>query len=97
VVKALMEISAEKEKIIKEEQIHIDATDLRALCGRSIARVVVENAEGLRAVAFIDARTVHGRIKFTLTVKKNGRSRLMHPEKDRFDETIVHATADWIL
>lgn len=53
---------------------------------RDIIRVVVENDEGLRGIAFLSVRIVSGRPKFTLTTKKS-----------RGKETITAATADWVI
>ena len=51
-----------------------------------ITRVVVENEEGCRAVAFLSVKLVRGRAKFTLTTKKH-----------RGKETITGAVADWVI
>jgi hypothetical protein len=53
---------------------------------RDIIRVVVENDEGLRGIAFLSVKIVNGRPKFTLTTKKN-----------HGNETVTAATADWMI
>jgi hypothetical protein len=50
-----------------------------------IIRVVVEDEKGRSAIAFLSARLANGRVKFTLTTKKNK------------SEGMVHSTADWML
>ena len=52
----------------------------------TISRTVVEDEQGRRAIAFLSARIDRGRVKFQLTTKKS-----------RHKETIVNATADWVI
>ena len=51
-----------------------------------VARVVVTDEKGCRAIAFLNVRLVRGRAKFTLTTKKH-----------RGQETITGAVADWVI
>jgi hypothetical protein len=51
-----------------------------------IIRIVVENDDGLRGIAFLSVKIVSGRPKFTLTAKKS-----------RGKETVAAATADWVM
>ena len=65
----------------------IKITDLPEDGGsQDICRIVVENEQGCRGIAFLDVRIVRGRPKFTLTVKKH-----------RGKETITGAVADWVI
>jgi hypothetical protein len=50
-----------------------------------IIRVVVEDDKGRRAIAFLSAKLVSGRVKFTLVTKKNK------------GEGKACSTADWML
>lgn len=52
----------------------------------TLARVVVEDDRGLRATGFFSMRLVKGRIKYSVTVKKNN-----------CKETEATATADWVI
>jgi hypothetical protein len=54
--------------------------------GVDIARVVIEDEQGRRGIAFLSAHMRNGRPRFVLTTKKN------HDK-----ETIVAATADWVI
>ena len=54
--------------------------------GADIVRVIIEDEKGRRAVAFLGAKLVRGRVKFKLVTLKND-----------LEETHKEATADWIL
>lgn len=72
-----------------QDKIDFDTTfskDLLTDSDKTIARVVVEDESGNRAIGFLSAKLVNGRVRFTLTTKKN-----------RHKETTTHATADWVL
>lgn len=76
-------------KQVMSDQIDITIDESELITGdhKSIIRAVVEDEQGRHGIAFLSVKLHHGRPKFTLTVKKNGRN----------GETIKTATADWLL
>jgi hypothetical protein len=76
-------------RLIVSDQIDITIDESELLTGdhKTIIRAVVEDDHGRHGIAFLSVKLQHGRPKFTLTVKKNGRQ----------SETIKTATADWLL
>jgi hypothetical protein len=72
-----------------QDKVDFDTTFSKGLLtdsDKTITRVAVEDEAGNRAIGFLSAKLVNGRVRFTLTVKKN-----------KCKETITHATADWVL
>lgn len=63
-----------------------NAAELDSGTSKTIARIVVENDRGLRAIGFLSLRLVRGRVQYKVTVKK-----------DRGEETEASATANWVI
>ena len=65
-------------------ELAIKAADL-GQNDRDIARIMVIDDQSRKAFGFFSVKLVNGRVRFTLTVKKNNQK-----------ETIKHATGDWV-
>jgi hypothetical protein len=72
--------------MLERQEITLDAANIRDDHGEDVARVVVENEKGEKAIVFVTVQMVHGRPRFALIAKKN-----------KGIETEVRATPDWRL
>jgi len=72
--------------ILNRFEYVLDKSDL--VDGRSVdvVRALVNDEKGCRAIAFLSAKLVRGRVRFTLTTKKH-----------RGQETVTGAVADWVI
>lgn len=71
---------------MKTDWAQYNRAELEHGISMTLSRVVVEDDRGLRATGFFSMRLVKGRIKYSVTVKKNN-----------CKETEATATADWVI